>query len=393
MRECGHEAGGAGRDDGDGDRADPADLAASAMCMPTMFSTGIHPDASLTHRLVCRQPSSQVPTRRELKETPIVSLLPNASSAPAAYQTDLSDATDAFHNAHHRHTAPAGVTVAAFDRLQGDGRTATGDVTRQYAAPVLSAEFEEVLKHSRRVEASGVDEAGVWPGGTWIRTRTLPLVYDANHVIVLEPGFGLSMGEVSAAANDIQAGLPNRIVEFVQCAATADLAAAFSSAGWVADPLGVMVRHREPDRRVDTSAVQVIDQAGMRSARTDALNAEVWALGDAVAQVREKQERVGRAVPTTHLAILEDGKVVSYCEVFHIGDAVAQIESVATLPAYRRRGLSRAVVSRALELTRDRRLVFLQMDPHDWPQQLYAKLGFDEIGRVLRFRRALPGSQ
>jgi predicted GNAT family acetyltransferase len=139
--------------------------------------------------------------------------------------------------------------------------------------------------------------------------------------------------------------------------------------------------------------VQVVEQAEMRAARTDVLNDEVRVIDDAVAQVREKQERADRAVPTTHLAILEEGRVVSYCEVFAIGDAVAQIESVATLPAYRRRGLSRSVVSRALELTRDRRLVFLEMDPHDWPQQLYAKLGFDEIGRLHRFRRALPGSQ
>ena len=86
------------------------------------------------------------------------------------------------------------------------------------------------------------------------------------------------------------------------------------------------------------------------------------------------------------------GLVVSYCEVYELDD-VAQIEAVATVPTHRRRGYARAVVSRALELTRDRRLVFLNMDPNDWPQQLYAKLGLDEIGRAARFRRALPGSR
>jgi predicted GNAT family acetyltransferase len=98
-------------------------------------------------------------------------------------------------------------------------------------------------------------------------------------------------------------------------------------------------------------------------------------------------------VPTTHLAVLADGGVVAYCEVFELDADVAQVESVATLPAYRKRGYARAVVTRALELTRDRRLVFLSMDPNDWPQHLYVKLGFDDIGRVLRFRRALPGSR
>jgi hypothetical protein len=32
------------------------------------------------------------------------------------------------------------------------------------------------------------------------------------------------------------------------------------------------------------------------------------------------------------------------------------------------------------------------MDPSDWPKELYIKLGFDDIGRLHRFRRALPGS-
>jgi ribosomal protein S18 acetylase RimI-like enzyme len=257
---------------------------------------------------------------------------------------------------------------------------------------VISPELDEVMRNLRRADTAGVDEQGSWLGGAWIRTRSLPRVHDANRVIVLEQGFRLSMEEVSAAADEIQAGLPNRIVEFVACAETAALADGFAAAGWLAEPVGIMVRRREPDRVVDTGAVRIADEAAMAPARMESLNEEVWAAGDAAAQVRAKQERVGRALPTTHLAVLDDGKVVSYCEVYELDADVAQIESVATLPAYRRHGFARAVVTRALELTRDRRLVFLVMDPNDWPQQLYAKLGFDDIGRVCRFRRALPGS-
>jgi ribosomal protein S18 acetylase RimI-like enzyme len=264
---------------------------------------------------------------------------------------------------------------------------------RRYAACVVSSEVDEVIGAFRRAEATGADETGAWSGGVWIRTRSLPLVYDANRVIVLEHGFGMSMEEVSAAADDIQAGLPNRIIEFVECAGSTNLAAGLARAGWIEEPLGVMIRRRHPDRSVDTSAVRVVDQAAMGPARTESMTEESWALGDAVAQVREKQERVGRMLPTTHLAVLDGTRVVSYCEVFDLGEGVAQIESVATLPAFRDRGYARAVVTRALELTRDHRLVFLNMDPGDWPRQLYAKLGFDVVGKVLRFRRALPGSR
>jgi ribosomal protein S18 acetylase RimI-like enzyme len=268
-----------------------------------------------------------------------------------------------------------------------------GRARRGYAALVMTREFNEVIGAFRRAEATGADETGAWSGGVWIRTRSLPLVYDANRVIVLEHGFGLSMDAVSAAADEIQSGLPNRIVEFVDCAGSRDLAAGFARAGWLEESLGVMVRRRQPDRWVDTSEVRVVDQAAMGPARTASMTEEAWELGDAVAQVREKQERVGRSLPTTHLAVLDGGRVVSYCEVFDLGDGVAQVESVATLPAFRDRGYARAVVTRALELTCGQRLVFLNMDPGDWPQQLYAKLGFDAVAKVFRFRRALPGSR
>lgn len=247
------------------------------------------------------------------------------------------------------------------------------------------------MGYARRIEALGSDDQGTWPGGDWYRARSLPEVYDVNHVIVLEHGFGMTIDAVIAAAEDIQAGLPNRIVEFVECSESAALAEAFRGAGWLDEPLGIMVRHREPDRRVDTSVVRVVDALSMAPARTASLIDEPWATPDAVTQVREKQERVARGVPTTHLAVVDGGMVVSYCEVYRIDD-IAQIESVATVPDHRRRGHARAVVTRALEVTADRRLVFLGMDPDDWPQQLYARLGLDDIGRVARFRKALPGS-
>ena len=82
---------------------------------------------------------------------------------------------------------------------------------------MIADELAEALRYARRIEAVGADDQGVWAGGEWFRARSLPEVYDVNHVVVLERGFGLSMAEVSAAADEIQAGLPNRIVEFVEC--------------------------------------------------------------------------------------------------------------------------------------------------------------------------------
>ena len=255
---------------------------------------------------------------------------------------------------------------------------------------MISTELADAVRFARRIEAVGSDDQGTLPGGEWFRTLSLPRVHDANHVVVLERGFAMPFATVTAAADEIQAALPNRIVEFVACSESERLAAAFREAGWLEEPLGVMVRRRRPDRHVDTSSVRVVDDAAMRPARAASLTDETWATSDAVAQVREKQERIARGVPTTHLGVIDDGMVVAYCEVYQLDD-IAQIETVATVAEHRRRGHARAVVTRALELTADRRLVFLIMDPHDWPQQLYARLGMDDVGRIVRFRKALPG--
>ena len=71
--------------------------------------------------------------------------------------------------------------------------------------------------------------------------------------------------------------------------------------------------------------------------------------------------------------------------------AVAQIEDVATLRDFRRRGLAAGDGERG-----DRRgaregheLIFIVADDDDWPKDLYARLGFDPIGRAWAFTR--PG--
>jgi hypothetical protein len=204
---------------------------------------------------------------------------------------------DGMTEAHHLHVSRAGVSC----------RSEPFTLRR-----VMGGELAEAVSYARRIEATGSDDEGTWPGGEWFRARSLPHVYDANHVVVLEHGFAMSLQEVSAAADEIQAGLPNRIVEFVTCPESEPLAAAFRNAGWLEEPLGVMVRGREPDRRVDTSSVRVVDESSMRPARAASIIGEPLATLDAVAQVREKQERVARGVLTTPLGVIDEGKVVSF---------------------------------------------------------------------------------
>jgi ribosomal protein S18 acetylase RimI-like enzyme len=93
-------------------------------------------------------------------------------------------------------------------------------------------------------------------------------------------------------------------------------------------------------------------------------------------------------VRTRYFAAFADGDVASYCELYTDG-RTGQIEAVATLEAYRNRGLASAVVLRALEESRAAgdTLTFLLADEDDWPKELYRRLGFDQSGRLYRFLR------
>jgi predicted GNAT family acetyltransferase len=95
---------------------------------------------------------------------------------------------------------------------------------------------------------------------------------------------------------------------------------------------------------------------------------------------------MSEAVDTRFFAGYVNGEIGSYCELYHEPD-IGQIEDVFTLDRFRKRGLARATVTRALEASREagHELTFLIADRDDWPKELYAKLGFDEIGCIWEF--------
>ncbi len=92
----------------------------------------------------------------------------------------------------------------------------------------------------------------------------------------------------------------------------------------------------------------------------------------------------------------EDGGLQSMCTLFLdpdvAGARVAMVEQVGTLPGYRERGLAQTVVSTAIAAAGDWRsdLITVPADADDWPQLLYAKLGFEPVGVQQQFtlRRA-----
>jgi len=245
----------------------------------------------------------------------------------------------------------------------------------------------------RAVDERAAEQVIPFRWGRALINRRLNLVHDLNFLIV-DRADGADASGLAVEAERIQrdAGLSHRRVNVDDQAAADRLSPAFTALGYTPERFVVMVHRRPPDRQVDTSRIREVDWALLRPARELELRQQVWATAPGlVGQILAKHELTASRTRTRYFGALLDGRVVSSCELRTDGHA-AQVETVETLEAFRRRGLSRAVVSAALEAARGYAFVFLVADANDWPQQFYRRLGFDEVGIESRFLRLLDSS-
>lgn len=84
----------------------------------------------------------------------------------------------------------------------------------------------------------------------------------------------------------------------------------------------------------------------------------------------------------------DGGDVVAWARLWR-REAVAQVEDVVVLEAFRGRGFGRAVVAAATRaaLADGAELTFIVADADDWPKELYGRLGFAPIGELGVFQR------
>jgi len=105
------------------------------------------------------------------------------------------------------------------------------------------------------------------------------------------------------------------------------------------------------------------------------------------AQLADRRLATAAVCVSSWHAVSVDGAPVSWCNLRILdldGTRVAQIEEVITLPAQRGRGHASAVVRHAVATARAQgcTVVWLEADADDWPQHLYRRLGFEDVGRV-----------
>ena len=160
----------------------------------------------------------------------------------------------------------------------------------------------------------------------------------------------------------------------------------FREHGWRVDRHLVMAQLREPEKSADVNAVREVPEPDLRQARRRVLANEPWAKPEVLDQIFRAKALIAKRVRTRFFAAVVDGEVVSYTDLYQDG-ADAQVEDVGTVPEHRGRGHATAVVLAAIAAARAEGadFVFLVADAHDWPKELYGRLGFDEIGHYTKF--------
>jgi ribosomal protein S18 acetylase RimI-like enzyme len=154
----------------------------------------------------------------------------------------------------------------------------------------------------------------------------------------------------------------------------------------------IMVRRRPPDRGPDPgTAAEVSRDVGAATLAAFRREQPFGWQDEALRQLSEMDKRYDRVLAARDFASPPEDPACA-CRLY-AHDGLGQVDEVGTLEARRRHGYARAAVAAAADAASADGCdaVFMVTDASDWPQELYRRLGFDEIGATYEFLK-LPVS-
>ena len=226
-----------------------------------------------------------------------------------------------------------------------------------------------------------------------VETRFGPALFNDTHSTIWNLNVVRAERPGEAPAEDIaeevervQAGLGHRRVILPPGATV--LESGFRELRWQPDHFLFMV-YRGDGEPADTAGVEEVDPERLRPLRAEIIRE--WqrdADEKTVSELIAADMLMWKEANSRIFGIVEDGEVVSSAQLYSDG-STAQVEEVATMPAYRGRGHAKALVTRAVgeAVADNHEFIFLVADGDDWPKKLYNRLGFEEVGSRFAFLR------
>jgi ribosomal protein S18 acetylase RimI-like enzyme len=244
--------------------------------------------------------------------------------------------------------------------------------------------IERIHAFMRHSEEGVCDEVARTPHGTALLTPSLPLVWQVNAIRVEDSAS--EADKLVAEADQVQAGFGHRKLIVHDEELGARLAPGFEKLGWNVFRVLIMLRRRPPDRPAEPGAGGEVNR-DIGAAALAAFRREQpfgWQ-AEAVRQLAEMDARFNRLLGARDFVSPPDDPACA-CRLY-VHDGLAQVDEVGTLQARRGRGHARAAVAAAADTAaaEGAEHVLIVTDAADWPQELYRRLGFDEIGATYEF--------
>lgn len=254
-----------------------------------------------------------------------------------------------------------------------------------------AAAFARTRAFTRHMDDALATRALAHSLGTIIASDEFPDSYSMNFLRVEGARHDLAAEELAAgiraAMDEIGRSHLQAVVE--DGTTGARLAAELRAAGWEATELVTMAWLHEPQRDPPIRAA-VADWEAVRPSVLAHWRDDPSVPDERVAlQLTDRRAALAHATNLRHLvAPAPPAEPGAFADLYSDG-RTAQIESVNTLLPFRNQGLASAMVLHGARLARDEGhdLVFLVADVEDWPRHLYARLGFEEVGRFWELSR------
>jgi GNAT superfamily N-acetyltransferase len=262
---------------------------------------------------------------------------------------------------------------------------------------------DELLAFELALDEKVCDEVRRESWGRLFLTSSTPLIWDANWVGIEE--VGLSLERLVAIADDVLggAGFDHRTVCLLDEADGRRVGAEMEAAaahwpGWEVERTRYMVWRGgalDPglaagDAEVGVREVPLAAIEGLRRAliAEETVPTGVPEPGATVDQLFEIDHRYGAAGGDRWFTAPAAGEPLSCCRLLSDG-RIGQVEDVGTRSDSRERGYAKAIVTAAVAAAQadGNASIFLTAEAADWPQLMYAKLGFETVGDLTILRR------
>jgi GNAT superfamily N-acetyltransferase len=263
----------------------------------------------------------------------------------------------------------------------------------------LTGELRDALAADRAVRRRAAQQAIPVAEGLVVRHGELYDVHYLNAVVLdAAPATPPEPEEVIALADRWLGDRGHRHLVFDDAAAGERLAAALVARGWERRRTVYMVLAAGAAAIAPDPRAREISDAEMEALQLASLMEEVGAAAarsGLAARLAATQTALRAGTPARCFGAGDDRALQAMCTLFLDADVggrrVAIVEEVGTLVDHRGRGLARAVVGAAIAGARDwgAQRIVVPADADDWPQLMYARLGFVPVGRQVTLTRRL----